>query len=175
MTDERIVRGVLARLADLETDAKTILATHEAAASRIITLEDSYAKLDDLSIAQDELFRESLRAVQNELYRAAHVLAWAGFIDFLHNLLVDEHLTALETARPNWTINAAEDLREYSDFQVVEAGKASGVYGNTMMRTLHGFLGQRNECAHPSGYFPDLNSTLGYVSELVSRIRRLKT
>lgn len=173
MTDERTVRDFLARIADLETDAKIILATHEAAVSRVITLEASYAKLDDLSLAQDEMFRESLRAVQNELYRAAHVLAWAGFIDFLHNLLVDKHLTALRTARPNWTITVAEDLREYSDFQVIEAGKAASVYKNTMMRTLQGFLGQRNECAHPSDYFPDLNSTLGYVSELVNRIKRL--
>lgn len=174
MTDERIVRGVLARVADLETDAKTILATHEAAASRIITLEASYAKLDDLSIAQDELFRESLRAVQSGLYRAAHVLAWAGFIDFLHNLLVDKHLAELQTERPKWKIAAPEDLRAYSDFEIVQTGKVVGAYGNTMMHTLHGFLGQRNECAHPSDYFPDLNSTLGYVSELVSRIKRLK-
>jgi hypothetical protein len=174
MTDERTVRDVLARIADLEADAKTILATHEAAAVRVITLEASYEKLTGLSLAQDEMFRESLRAVENALYRAAHVLAWAGFIDFLHNVLVDKHLTPLQSVRPAWSITVAEDLREYSDFQVIEAGKAAGAYKITMMRTLHGFLGRRNECAHPSDYFPDLNSTLGYVSDLVERVRRLK-
>jgi hypothetical protein len=173
MKEERTVRAALSRVADLEADAKAILATHEAAASRVITLEASYAKLEGLSLAQDELFRESLRAVENELYRAAHVLAWAGFIDFLHHHLVDDHLAALQMARPKWTINAAEDLREQSDFGVIEAGRAAGAYANTMMRTLHGFLGRRNECAHPSDYFPDLNSTLGYVSDLVERIKRL--
>ena len=173
MSDERIVRDVLARLADLETDAKTILARHEAAASRVITLEASYEKLDNLSLAQDELFRESLRAVENELYRAAHVLAWAGFIDFLHNVLLDKHLTALQTERPKWTINTAEDLRAWSDYEVIQTGKVVGAYANTMMNTLHGFLARRNECAHPSDYYPDLNSTLGYVSDLVDRIKRL--
>jgi hypothetical protein len=49
-----------------------------------------------------------------------------------------------------------------------------GAYKNTMMHTLHGFLGRRNECAHPSDYFPDLNSTLGYVSDLIDRIKRLE-
>jgi hypothetical protein len=173
MTDERAVRGVLARVADLEADAKAILATHEAAASRVITLEASYDKLTGLSLAQDEMFRESLRAVENELYRAAHVLAWAGFIDFLHNLLMEKHLAPLQATKPAWTLTMAEDLREQSDFAVIEAGRAAGVYRNTMMRTLHGFLGQRNECAHPSDYFPDLNSTLGYVSDLIDRIKRL--
>lgn len=173
MTEERAVRDVLSRVADLEADAKAILATHEAAASRVITLEASYEKLTGLSLAQDEMFRESLRAVESELYRAAHVLAWAGFVDFLHNFLMDKYLVPLQAARSGWTITVAEDLREYSDFQVIEAGKAAGAYKNTMMRTLHGFLGQRNECAHPSDYFPDLNSTLGYVSDLIDRIKRL--
>jgi hypothetical protein len=174
MTDECTVRDVLSRVAELEADAKAILATHEAATSRVITLEASYAKLEGLSLAQDELFRESLRAVESGLYRAAHVLAWAGFIDFLHAQLVDDHLTALRTARPKWTINVPEDLREQSDFGVIEAAKAAGAYSNTMMRTLHGFLGRRNECAHPSDYYPDLNSTLGYVSDLIDRIKRLR-
>jgi hypothetical protein len=174
MTDERTVRDALARVADLEKDAKAILATHEAAVSRVITLEASYEKLGGLSLAQDEMFRESLRAVENELFRAAHVLAWAGFIDFLHNLLVDEYLAALQTAREKWKINVSEDLRAYSDFEVIQTGKVVGAYANTMMHTLHGFLGRRNECAHPSEYFPDLNSTLGYVSDLIDRINRLR-
>jgi hypothetical protein len=173
MTGDGPVRDVLARIFDLEADAKAILATHEAATARIITLEASYDELDGLTLAQDEMFRESLRAVESELFRAAHVLAWAGFIDFLHNLLVDKHLAALQTARPKWSILVAEDLREWSDHAVIEAGKAAGAYNNSMKTTLHGFLARRNECAHPSGYFPDLNSTLGYVSDLIDRYKRL--
>jgi hypothetical protein len=42
------------------------------------------------------------------------------------------------------------------------------------MKALHGLLNRRNECAHPSEYFPDLNQTLGYVSELFSRIEWLQ-
>lgn len=140
----------------------------------MITLERSYEKLSGLSLDQDELFRESLRAVESQLFRAAHVLAWAGFIDFLHNILWTKHAKAISDARPNWNLEGPDDFREFSDFQVIEVGKVAEVYKNTMMRTLHGFLSQRNECAHPSAYFPALNSTLGYVSELLDRIKRLQ-
>lgn len=170
---EREVRAALRRVADLETEAKAILSTHEASSERVTTIEGSYAKLDGMSIAQDELFRESLRAVRYGLYRAAHVLAWAGFIDFLHDKLVDDHLAAIVAARPSWPVTTAEDLRSYSDFQVIEAGKDAKMYTAQTMRMLHGWLGSRNECAHPSEYFPDLNMTLGYISELVDRVKRL--
>lgn len=169
------MRAALSRLANFEADAKAILATHEASGARVITLEDSYARLTGLSLAQDELFRESLRAVQNELYRAAHVLAWAGFIDFLHNLITNKkNLGPLKAARPNWSVADAEDLRAFSDFQVIEAAKEAGVYSAQTMRMLHGWLGRRNECAHPSAYFPDLNMALGYISDLIDRISRLR-
>jgi hypothetical protein len=167
------VRDTLARVADLEADAKAILATHEASGDRLISLEESYAKLDQLSLAQDELFRESLRAVQASLFRAAHVLAWAGFIDFLHVFLVTRHGAALKQAMPNWTVNVPEDLREHSEFQVIEAGRTAKVYKANVMRALHGYLDRRNECAHPSNYYPDLNMTLGYVANLIERINRL--
>jgi len=42
------------------------------------------------------------------------------------------------------------------------------------MKALHGLLNKRNECAHPSEYFPDLNETLGYISELLNRIRKIR-
>jgi hypothetical protein len=173
MSGERTVRAALARVAELEVEARAILATHEGSGDRIISLEDSYAKLDGLSLGQDELFRESLRAVQSGLFRAAHVLAWAGFVDFLHNLLWDEHGPALVAAMPNWTIASAEDLRAYGEYQVIEAGKTCKAYKASTMRALHGYLDRRNECAHPSNYFPDLNMTLGYVSELVDRVKRM--
>jgi hypothetical protein len=170
---EEAVRRVLRRVAGLEAEAKAILSTHEASSSRLVTLEGSYADLSGLSLAQDELFRESLRAVETGLYRAVHVLAWAGFVDFLHEMLANDHQAPLSAARPKWRITGPEDLREWSEFGVVEAGKDAGVYNKTTMKALHGLLNRRNECAHPSEYFPDLNETLGYVGELFKRIKQL--
>jgi hypothetical protein len=67
-----------------------------------------------------------------------------------------------------------EDLREWGEFAVIEAGKEAGAYSKTTMKALHGLLNRRNECAHPSEYFPDLNETLGYIGELFKRIKQLQ-
>jgi hypothetical protein len=174
MTQPNVVQDLLDRIGELDRDAKAILSTHEAAVARVVTLEKSYSDLGALSLDQDELFRESLRAVEAGLFRAAHVLAWAGFIDFLHELLVPTHLAALQRALPKWALTSAEDLREHAEYQVIEAGKTIGAYNKTTMKALHGLLNKRNECAHPTGYFPDLNETLGFIGELFNRIKKLQ-
>jgi hypothetical protein len=175
MSEADAVRVLLDRIARLGREANAVLATHEAANARLLTLEDSYATLTGLTLDQDELFREALRATEVGLFRAAHVLAWAGFNDFLHEHLFTHHLASLKVARPKWTLNNPEDLRDWSEFAVIEAGKASGAFNNTMMKALHGLLNRRNECAHPSDYFPDLNEALGYIGELFKRITQLGT
>jgi hypothetical protein len=68
---------------------------------------------------------------------------------------------------------SGDDRREHAEFQVIEAGKASA-YSKTTMKALHGLLNRRNECAHPSEYFTDLNETLGYIGELFKRITQLQ-
>jgi hypothetical protein len=170
---EELLRGLLDQLTAMEAETRVVLAGHEAAAARVITLEQSYGKLTSLSLDQDELFREAFRAVESDLFRAAHVLAWAGFIDWLHNYLLPDNQGALATVQPKWPLASPEDLRDQADFQVIEAAKRAGVIGKTQMKALHGLLNRRNECAHPSGHFPDLNQTLGYISELLGRIEKL--
>lgn len=174
MSDDDAVRSVLLRIARLEREANALLATHEAANARVATLEVSYADLTALSLDQDEMFREALRATGVGLFRAAHVLAWAGFTDYLHELLFSSHLSALKTARPKWTITAPEDLRNWTEYAVIEAGKECTAYNKTYMKAFHGLLNRRNECGHPSDYFPDLNETLGYIGERFKRIKKLQ-
>lgn len=174
MTTPEPVAAALRWVAGLEADARAILATHEASSDRILTLEGSYEVLNGLSLDQDQLFRESLKALEARLFQAAHVLAWAAFVDFLHEFLIPDYLTALQAARPKWGLTAPEDLRDWGEFAVIEAGNAAGAYNKTTMKALHGLLNRRNECAHPSEYFPDLNETLGYIGELFKRITQLQ-
>lgn len=165
-----VVRRVIA----LEVDAQRVLAGHEASPARRISLENSYRRLGRLSLQQDELFREALRAVEVGLFRASHVLAWSGFVDFLHELIDGRGAVAIAAARPTWAVKSAEDLRDHADFQVIELGRELGLYTKTVMKALHGLLNKRNEAAHPTDYFPDMNETLGYVSEIFHRVERLK-
>lgn len=158
-----------------EKDAHVILATHEASKSRIVVLENTYRQLGGISLLQDDLFRQALRCAENDLFRAAHVMAWAGTMDFIQEKLASDGFVKLKASRPNWVVSSVDDLREYSDFSIIEALKAMGVCTKTEMKALHGLLNKRNECAHPSNYYPNLNETLGYISEILQRIKTLQT
>jgi hypothetical protein len=65
-------------------------------------------------------------------------------------------------------------LRDWADYAVIDAGATAGFYGKTVMKALHGLLNRRNECAHPSDYFPNFNETLGYLAELFQRVAFLQ-
>lgn len=174
-TKSNEIQFFLERLHRFEKDAHVILSKLETSKSRIVNLEATYKRLLCLSLNQDELFRQSLRCIENELFRAAHVMAWAGFVDFLDEKLASDGFVKLKSSRPNWTFSVIEDLREIStEFARIDAAKVIGLSSKTEMKALHGLLNKRNECAHPSSYYPDLNETLGYISELLKRIEDLQ-
>lgn len=156
-------------------EAHKILSTHEESPSRAIQLRQTYLKLSKLSIQQDELFQQALKCVENALFRAAHVMAWAGFIDFIEEKLASDQFKKLCAVRPKWKFSTIEELREIvPEYQIIEATQEVGLCRKGQVRVLLGLLNKRNECAHPSSYNPDLNETLGYISELIQRINQLK-
>lgn len=166
---------VLSRVHAFEREAHRILSVHEAAPSRLVLLEDTYKKLGALSLHQDELLRQALRCIENELYRASHVMAWAGFMDFLEEKISSDGLVKLRGLRPSWKASSLEELREnVVEYQLIDAARDLGLCGKTEAKAMQGLLSKRNECAHPSPYFPGLNETLGYVSELLNRINQLR-
>ncbi|MCZ6866470.1 MAG: hypothetical protein O7E55_03955 [Chloroflexi bacterium] len=165
---------IIRQLLSFEREAHLILGRHETSPSRIVVLDGSYKTLSNLNIAQDELFRQALRCVENALFRPAHVMAWAGFMDFLETKVSKEGLQKLQQVRPRWNVNSLEDLRErVPEYQLIESFQGIGLCTKNDVKALHGLLNKRNECAHPSSYFPELNETLGYISELFQRIRVL--
>lgn len=155
-------------------EATQILSGVESSKTRRLTLDSSYKRLGSLTLKQDDLFRQSLRCVEHELYRAAHVMAWAAFMDLLHERLMDGWLSHIQSTRPKWKIKHAEDLRNWSDHQVIESAAEVKMISKTVMKGLHGLLNKRNECAHPEDYYPSLNDTLGYIDELFKRIERIQ-
>jgi hypothetical protein len=169
------VKEIYQKVRAFEKEAHEILGHHEAAPSRIILLEHTYSELSGLSLKQDELFRQALRCIESRLFRAAHVMAWAGFMDFLEETLASDGFTKLKKVRPKWNVNSIEDLREnYPEFQLIEVCQDVGLCTRNEKKALLGLLNKRNECAHPGDYFPGLNESLGYISELFERINALK-
>jgi len=152
------IRELLEGIDRFETEAHQILGKLESSKSRAVNLGETYKKLTGLTLNQDELFRQALRCVENELYRAAHVMAWAGFVDFLDEKLASDGYVKLKASRPKWVFKSNEDLREqFAEFARIEAVKEVGLCNKTEMKAYHGLLNNRNESVHPSAYFPDLN------------------
>jgi hypothetical protein len=161
--------------AEFALAAHEVLGRAETAPSRIITLDASYARLEKLSLQQDELLRQALRCVEHQLYRAAHVMAWSAFMDFLEEKLAADGLAAVRAARPKWPAAATELLREgVNEYQLIEVAHAVGLCTKNQTKALLGLLNKRNECAHPSVYFPNLNEALGYITEIMQRIEHLQ-
>jgi len=170
------IQTILAQVQTFRQEAHSILGVHETSKSRVVLLEETYGKLTGLSLKQDELFRQALRCVENSLFRAAHVMAWSGFVDFLQEELASDGFKKLRAARPKWQFQSLEDLREqYTEYAFIEASRDTGLCTKGEMKALMGLLSKRNECAHPSSYFPGLNEVLGYISELFHRIEVLQS
>lgn len=165
------------RARGFEVEAHALLGRHESAPSRTIILGKTYARLNGLSLKQDDLFRQALRCLEQELFRAANVMAWAAFMDFFEHKITEDGFVKLHAAYPAWsTHKTLEELREnVVEFQLIEAAhKKLNLCTKPEMKALHGLLSKRNECAHPSNYYPDMNESLGFVSELLNRLEVIR-
>ena len=167
-----LAKNLIPRLKTFKYEAYRILATHETSKNRIITIEKTYSQITNLSLKQNKLLREAINCVEYRFFRAAHVLSWAAFMDFIDDKLGEDGFKKVKNVRPNWNINTVEDLRDIgSDYQIIETLKKVGLCGRVVEKGLKGLLSKRNECAHPSDYEPELNETLGYISELLKRVK----
>lgn len=172
---KKALSDLVSKVRSFEEQAHAILGAHEASASRVVVLEDTYSQLSGLSLRQDELMRQALRCIENGLFRAAHVMAWAGFVDFVEERLASDGLKKVRQVRPKWHVRTMEELRErVPEYQLIEAYRDVGLCSKNDTKALLGLLSKRNECAHPSNYVPGLNESLGFVSELLQRIDLIK-
>lgn len=155
----------------LEAEARRLLEKHEEIRARMAALKPLYERLEGFSLEQNILLQDSLRAAEAGLFRPTHVLSWGGFID-----LLCEHFPVDSVKReyPKWQIESIEDLHRVKESQLIDAGKKLGLYNQTVANTLHGLLNDRNQLAHGSGYFPDLNETLGFLRRLFRVIESLQ-
>jgi hypothetical protein len=170
-----ITRRFRQKAETFRNEAHEILSKTESARSRIILLDQTRSRLLVLSLQQDELFQQALACTERGIFRAAHEMAWAGFMDFLEQKLSSDGLVKVKSVKTGWSqYRTIEEIREnVPEFQLIEAARDVGLLSKSETKTLLGLLSKRNECAHPSGYKPSLNESLGYISELLNRIERL--
>jgi hypothetical protein len=170
-----ILRALKESVEAFEVEAHEILAKHESSRSRVISVEETRKRLTELSLQQDELFQQAIECVERGIYRAAHVMAWAAFIDYLEDKLASDGLVKVKAIKSGWTkYQTIEELREsIPEFQIIEAARDVSLLSKNEMKSIQGLLSKRNECAHPTGYSPDLNESLGFIAELLKRIEKL--
>lgn len=166
------VTTLVARARVFEREAHQLLSTLESSPSRVMSLTGTRKQLGILNLKQDELLQEALIAAEISLHRPAMVMAWAAFMDFLQEKIASDGLAKLHALHSNWgKYSSLDELREnVSEFQMLDAAKGLGLLTKSEAKALHGLLSKRNECAHPTGYKPVLNETLGFISELLNRI-----
>lgn len=171
-SEEMNVVEIRQRVAAFESEAHKILGVSEAATkSRVVLIGPTYESLGAISIKQDDMLRQALRCVEMEVHRAAHVLAWAAMVDYLQEFAAQDGFVALRAVRPKWKFSSIEELREQNtEHALIEAMYKAKQVTKGEMKACHGLLNKRNECAHPSEYFPGLNDSLGYISEIIKRI-----
>lgn len=172
---EKVLKRWRKKASDFEKEAHSIFLPYGTKRSRVLTTKNVLDTLTGLSITQEELFKESLRCIENFCYKSAHVMAWAAFFDFLCGLLGPGQMVAIRNRYPNWRCNSVEELKEYhAEYAIIEGMKEIGLFGKTFMRTSHGLLAIRNECAHPSGYEPGFDEALGFISSLLTRLKSVQ-
>jgi hypothetical protein len=101
-------------------------------------------------------------------------VAWAAFVDFFHDYLEQKGLHHLQAIRDKWKLTSRDHLSDQTGYALIQAGKDAGFYGKSVTKGLHGLLHRRNECAHPGAHAPDFNESLGYMSELLQRLKYLR-
>jgi hypothetical protein len=168
------VGKILDSVRAFETEAHQILATEETSPSRVITIKATYEKLNNLSLKQDELFRQAIDCAKYGFYRAAYVLAWAGAVDVIFEVL-DVNFATLQAAKPDWKGADVHEMAEYKpEYDFVTVVKDLNLATKNQAKSLYGLLHRRNEAAHPTDYTPDINMTLGYISEVLDVVKRFK-
>jgi hypothetical protein len=171
VTADGRLRDVIDRVEALRQDHVRIASEAQSSRSRAASVEVTLRNIQALSGRQAELLKEAALAASYGLYRPAHVAGFAALVDGLHQR-VDRlgQLGGVAAVRPKWKLGSVDDLQEYSDFQVGDACKEAGVITRNQAKSFHGLLHRRNQCAHPTGYSPSLDETLGFLTESLNLI-----
>lgn len=158
-----------------ETEANLIFASSDdVVRPRVFTASAALNKVSKLSSKQSDLLKQAVRCIEHEIYRAAIVMAWAGVADLVLELAEKERAAVL-SVRQRWTFSDKASLAEtQGDHSIIEALRAASLLTKGQMKSLHAMLHKRNECAHPSDYYPGPNEALGYIDESIAMVKLLQ-
>lgn len=96
-------------------------------------------------------------------------------MDYILEKLEANGISTLLAQYPKWpkVKNMSELAEHVPEKQLVDALQKLGLATKNQTKAFSSLLERRNECAHPTSYLPELNETLGYISETLKRLRDL--
>jgi hypothetical protein len=169
-------RAIYLSVERFRAEAEEILGFSEESIHRLAGLSKSYDQLDSLNFLQSDMLRQALRCIEVGIFRGAHVLAWAAIVDYCQRHAARDGFTTLNAKYEKWKLSSLDDLRDnIGEYNLIEGLFGADLITKAEKKSLHALLNKRNECAHPTDYFPDLNQSLGYVSECIDRLGKLVT
>ena len=173
---ERTFRDIVGRVAAFEAEAHALFGTHEDAhRSRTVKLGSIVNQLSSLNLQQEKLFTQAIRCAETGVYLAAHVMAWAALMDLYEERLASDGLAKVQAKYPKWSAKTLEDLREsVNEYSLIDAGRNVSLLSKAQQKTMHGHLHTRNQAAHPTGFDPGINETLGYVESLIKLAKAIE-
>ena len=106
-----------------EEAAHQILSKYDSSTSRVIHLRDLSTKLQPISADIGSYFGEAIDCLEYNFRRSAVVFSWAGFIRiFVENLYKNQKIQ-LRALRSKWSFHDVQELLEYPESQLLDAGK----------------------------------------------------
>lgn len=162
------IRAWLSRAERAEEAAHRVLAGHELAQSRVVLLDKLLKDLAGLPVDVRDYFEEATGCLEIGAFRAAIVLAWAGFFHTVMERLFDDHASDVRNKRPKWAFNDLDELKEASsESQLLDVAREVKLLTRSELREYQGQLATRNRCAHPTLYSPSLNRAVGFVDDML--------
>lgn len=168
------IDDILRSVKNFEEDVTSLTAYFDGAIhSRTYKAHEALLEVDSLTVQQKDSLKQAVRCVEHELYRSAFVMAWTALADLLLEACVSQ-APKVQKVRSSWKLEDKESLSEHTgDFAIIDALKEIGHISKSTRKSLHGLLHRRNQCAHPSSYYPTADEALGYIREAIGLVRVL--
>lgn len=172
---EPLVRDILRRGSQFQEEAYRLFAKSDEPRIQVFEANKTRQRLGALSLRQQGLFEEALKCAEVGSSRAAVVMAWAAFIDYIEDRVFSRGLDEVIKLRPGWEkfSSVEEILEKVAEYQIIEVARDQGLITATESKSIKGLLAKRNECAHPNDHTPTVQEAIGFVSELLSRVEQL--
>lgn len=121
---------------------------------------------------------EALTCYKHKAYRAAVVMGWLLAVDYLHQAIVDRHLTAFndhlsadgDKRLSGLTVVTVEDLSNIKESKLIELAYKAKIFSRDVRKVWDERLTLRNSVAHPSNIEIGPAKAAAFIEDIVQNM-----